>query len=319
MPIYLLQLSSSLRKAFLFLLLSGFLPLYSLTPGEELTTVTVQFEMNRDMIFSERAYESAVRKAVEAAMAEGPADLLIFPEYLGVFASLIPWNSYLLEDKPFEQVWQDIIRDRPALTSLKDLFSSGSSDTEDFLDSLWGSLSREYSVYILGGTRFYYDTEKRGVFNQAVVYSPEGRVLYSQYKYFLTEFEEDILGLSAGDIKDADGFRVKDHHIRLTICRDTFLREWEEVNRTGELWIDIKANGTAYTSDQVSLFSRALPARLIQTEIPYGITACLTGVFLDLLWEGESSIIYNDNKESIICLAKTESYDRFEILRNTIP
>ena len=113
------------------------------------------------------------------------------------------------------------------------------------------------------------------------------------------------------------GFMVKDHHIRLTICRDTFLKQWETLYTEGYLWIDIKANGVAYTQDQKSLFTRALPARLGQTDIPFGITACLTGDFLDLLWEGESSILYN-KKGMVVYKDVSEVSDGFEILRTEL-
>ena len=257
-------------------------------------------------------------------MEEGEADLLIFPEYLGVFAALIPWREYLDEDRPFEEVWVEIASENPGINSLTDLFIRGSVETARYLDKVWGDLARQYNVAILSGTRFSYSPERGGLMNQAVVYGPEGTILYRQNKYFLTEFEEEILGLTGGDIYQTPGFRIKDRLIRLTICRDTFLKDWESLYREGDLWIDIKANGVAYTPDQKELFTRALPARLPATPIPYGITACLTGHFLNLLWEGESSIIINNNQSYSFCnpaqyIDVAEDYDSFEIMRVSFP
>ncbi len=305
------------RKA-LFLLLLPF-SVQALTNGSELTTVTVQFEISQDMIKTETAYSESMEKAMDEAMKEGPADLVIFPEYLGVFAALIPYREYLSEPAPFTEVWRDISQDHPEWSSLRDLFIAGASSTELFLNSLWSDLARKYKTYILSGSRFAYTPLQDGLMNQAVVYAPDGSIAYTQSKYFLTEFEEDILGLSPGDLRDIQGFTIKDHLIRLTICRDTFLKKWEYLYTEGDLWIDIKANGTAYTPDQRDLFTRALPARLAETPIPYGITACLTGRFLDLLWEGESSIIYNESGGSVTYLKTTQLYDRFDIIRKTLP
>ncbi|OQY33548.1 MAG: hypothetical protein B6241_07640 [Spirochaetaceae bacterium 4572_59] len=318
------ELSSRKGKAFLYPLLFCILitlqaPLFSLTQGKELETVIVQFEITQDMIRSKEAYTAAIRDAATLAMKDGQADLLIFPEYLGVFASLIPWNEYLKTERPFELVWREIALNHPELTCLSDLFISGSAETEEYLNRLWGELAKENEVYILSGTRFNYDPDRKGLMNQAVVFNPNGQIEYRQNKHFLTEFEEDILGLTAGDLRDTGGFTVKDHLIRLTICRDTFLKKWETLYREGDLWIDIKANGVAYTPDQADLFTKALPARLAGTPIPYGITACLTGSFLNLLWEGESSIIKNNPGSRVSYLDTSTNTAQLEILRKTFP
>ncbi len=308
-----------LRPLTVLLLLSVSFSLQALTPGKDLTTVTVQFEVSLDFIKSEKAYRDAIEDAMKDAMAGGAADLVIFPEYLGVFASLIPYSSYLSETKPFQQVWADIAADYPGFSTLTDLFISRSEETGSFLDEIWSDLARKYNVFILSGSRFYYDPREKGLFNQAVVFDPDGKIVYKQNKFFLTEFEEELLGLSPGDLSDISGFSVKDHLVRLTICRDTFLKKWEDLYREGFLWIDIKANGVPYTPDQEDLFTRALPARLVRTPIPYGITACLTGEFLDLLWQGQSSIIYNNQSDPVRYLQRSRETDRFESLRSTFP
>ncbi|MDC7232039.1 MAG: hypothetical protein PQJ58_02315 [Spirochaetales bacterium] len=308
--------SSFRGKVFIYtalLLLTVNLP--ALTSGEKLETVIVQFEMSAGIVRSREAYALAMEEAMVAAMDGGRADLVIFPEYIGVFSALIPWYDILASGKPFEEVWFAVSRET-GLQSIKDLFISRAADNDAFLNSLWGDLARRYNVYILSGTRF--NTEGNRLYNQAVVYSPDGEVFYRQNKYFLTDFETDIVGLNSGDIDETDGFDIKDHHINLTICRDTFLKEWEIIHHEGDLWIDIKANGVEYTEDQEALFTRALPARLIKTDVPYGITACLTGDFLDLLWEGESSIIYND-KGKVRYIETSDEDDSFEIMRETFP
>jgi predicted amidohydrolase len=302
----------------LIFLIFPMLSLAAMTPFEELHTVIVQFEMNDHISDSEDAYRMAMEEAMEKAMAGGPADLVIFPEYIGVFASLIPWDSYLDSDLPFEEVWATIRQDHPEISSLNDLFLSESERNDAFLNKLWGDLASRYGVYILSGTRLNYNPSRGGLVNQAVVYNPQGEVFYRQDKYFLTEFEEEILGLRPGNIFKTPGFTVKNHLIRLTICRDTFLKDWETLYAEGDLWIDIKANGVAYTEDQKSLFTRALPARLGNSDIPYGITACLTGKFLDLLWEGESSILYN-HKGKVSYRDISDVSDSFEILRTKLP
>jgi hypothetical protein len=155
--------------------------------------------------------------------------------------------------------------------------------------SFWGVLARKYSVTIIGGSYFAYDGEN--LTNRLIVYGPSGDRIYEQDKYFLTDFERDIITLSRGSSSNPGGFEINGKKIVLTICRDTFLDRWEKMYDGADLWIDIKANGEIFTEDTKALFSRALPARMKDSTVPSGVTVCLTGQFLELMWEGESSFV----------------------------
>ena len=79
--------------------------------------------------------------------------------------------------------------------------------------------------------------------------------------------------------------------IGISICNDTFYEAWEPLFRDVDVWIDIKANNADFTDETRALFRRALPARISGAKGTIGITVCLGGTFLDLFWEGPSSII----------------------------
>ena len=93
--------------------------------------------MDGSMVQSEKAYAQAITDATEKAMAGGEADLLIFPEYLGVFSALIPWYDYLVSGNPFEQVWGTIRSDYPEIGSIQELLSLEEERNSAFLDGLW--------------------------------------------------------------------------------------------------------------------------------------------------------------------------------------
>jgi predicted amidohydrolase len=150
-------------------------------------------------------------------------------------------------------------------------------------------------AWVLAGTRFA-RARDGSLRNRVVVYGPDGRVAYTQDKVYLTEFERDVLGLEAAPLGAARGFRIHGYQIGVTICRDTFFEEWEELFEGFDLWIDVKANGVPFTAEERARFLRALPARLAPAHVRYGMTVCLTGGLLDLLWEGESSWIRTDGK-----------------------
>jgi hypothetical protein len=86
-------------------------------------------------------------------------------------------------------------------------------------------------------------------------------------------------------------FVIAGRSLGLTVCRDTYDPGWEEHFRDLDLWIDIKANGAAFDRQERQSFQRALPARIAASGVPLGLTVCLTGEFLELFWEGESSLV----------------------------
>ena len=149
----------------------------------------------------------------------------------------------------------------------------------------------------MGGSYFASDSDNNRLLNRLIVYGPRGDRIYQQDKYFLTEFETDIIGLSPGGTEPQKGIVINGKKIVFTLCRDTFLERWESMYVGADLWIDIKANGEYFREEQRDLFSRALPERMLDSHVQYGVTVCLTGQFLDLFWEGESSMIKKIGKE----------------------
>jgi predicted amidohydrolase len=185
----------------------------------------------------------------------------------------------------------------------------------------WAVLSREYGITIVAGSYFVPHVHGGGTIelrNRAFVVTPDRGVVYHQDKVFLTDFEREICGLSPGRVEKG-GFDLQGRRVVMTLCRDTFFPVWEQVFNHGvDLWIDIKANGVAFDKEQEEIFQRALPARLSDTQIPYGLTVCLTGRYLDLFWEGRSSFIKGE-EGSVFTLVESKTIDKEEVLVYQIP
>jgi len=182
----------------------------------------------------------------------------------------------------------------PELGTLRDVFLAQSAAVQRILAGVLAPLARRHRVTIVAGSAFVAVQPEGGgeeLRNRAFVLGPDGSLLYAQDKVFLTDFERDVVGLSPGRIEDASPFAVARVRIGLTLCRDTFFAEWEDLFRGVDLWIDIKANAVPFTAQEREDFRRALPARLPRAGVRHGITACLVGSYLDLSWEGESSVI----------------------------
>ena len=297
----------------LFVLLLFIIPLFTVS-ADLFTAAGVQFEISPALYRSRDAFFSKVEHELESILeAEPGTDLIIFPEYIGVFYQLIDYNRIINGRTTFQEALAEVLKEYPELKSMKDIFAD-IEPSESYLDS-WSQLADKYDVYIISGTCFV-NGENGGLFNRAHVYDPSGKLLYKQDKVFLTEFETDIIGLAPGSLKDADFFRVNNINIALTICRDAYSHEWESKNSGAFLWVDIKANGEIYDEYQRRSFMRALPARMMNSDVPLGMTVCAVGSYLDLFWEGESSVLVkNDGKLYLTDISKTADQEDLILLK----
>jgi predicted amidohydrolase len=266
----------------------------SLAQEAPLGVAVVQFEADAEVVRSPGAYRRAVRRSVRAAVAagrrsSGRAELVVFPEYTGALAALAVGEQEVAEIESVDDFLRRIAEEDPNVRSAGDYFLRHAVEAQNLLVQTFGREARRNNLWIVAGTAFR--PVNGGLRNRALVFSPAGKLAYFQDKVYLTPFEEEVLGIEAGDIGLAAGFSIRDWQVGLTICRDTFFSQWESVQRQHSLWIDIKANGTAFDLEEQKRFDRALPSRLRASRVPFGATACLTGSLLDLYWEGESSFI----------------------------
>ena len=268
-----------------------------------LTLVCVQFEVKETLYSSVESFKSAVTDIVEEQILKHDPDLIVFPEYTSVFTALIPYWETIDQSSDMTAALDRIKETETGISGLKDIFIKQSGFVDVVIKQVFGELARNHSVYILGGSHFTQDTDHLNetvLKNRAFIFNREGDLYYTQDKVYLTAFEEKVVGLSPGELSDVRTFSINGKNVALTICRDTFMPVWENYFLGSDLWLDIKANGTAYTQEQQRSFMRALPSRIKACDVPYGATVCLTGFFLDLFWEGESSIVKKAADEIIV-------------------
>ena len=274
-------------------LLAFLLPLAVFAAGgreDRLVVAAIQFRVDASMLGSAASYERAIRTAVAEATRGRPVDLIVFPEYTAAFFALAGIGDRLARAATAEGLLASLRASDPAVRAPADFFALQADQTVGWIRESFGAIARERRAWVVAGTYFAPDG-KGGLRNRAVVFSPDGDIAYAQDKVFPTEVEEHLLRMSGGSLEDAAGFRIRDREVRLTVCKDTFEPAWEERYRGAELWIDIKANGAAFTAEERASFGRALPARLGPAGVRYGLTVCLTGTLLEFVWEGESSFV----------------------------
>lgn len=283
--------------------------------SRDLRIAAVQLEIHSSDLRSFAAFRSHIEALVIRSIAFNP-DLIVFPEYTSVFLALIPYYRVIRTSNSVVEGIARIGAQEPLIQGFRDLFLFNSGLVERAMEEIFASLAGQYNVAILAGTYFAWSGEGREarLVNRTVIFDQEGKIAYTQDKVYLTPFEEQLLGISPGLLMAAAPVVLNGYRIGITICRDTFFRPWVEVHSGSDLWIDIKANGTAFTGEEQERFLRAVPARIVESDIPYGLTVCLTGSLLDLLWEGESSLVRKDGEQGFRFVEKATSASEEEVL-----
>ncbi len=289
-----------IMKKIVLLLLCGMvmtsiqIPLFS----EPVTVLGIQYKLEIDNYQDIGTFSDSLHELFEEYLPRERPLLVVFPEYTSVPLSLIPESGEFGKYDSFYTAFQKIYSFRDP--DINSLFSRRAPYAEKMMDQIWGSLALSYGIYLGAGTVFTLD--KTGdLKNRMYVYGPDGSRIYQQDKVFLTPFEKSVLNLQSGKISDASGLELEGEKIAFTICRDSFFEQWNAIHSESTLWIDLKANGASFDAEQREIFTKALPERIRQTGVPFGMTLCLTGSFLDLFWEGESTLIGKaDNDVSLL-------------------
>jgi len=263
--------------------------------AEGLVVTGVQLHIDESIYASPGAFEAAMRSELESVCSvHDRPDLVVFPEYASAFLAAAEYFSRIEEADTFEEALERIRGENGDIDSLHTLFMREADRTEKRLDRIWGGLAREFELFIVGGTWFRKVTDEAGgasLRNTLILYDPRGRRIYEQDKVYLTDFEEEVIGLSPGSEAGAVPVRIDAFDVAFTVCRDSFFSTWEDNFAGAEVWISIKANGVSFDREARETFRRALPERIAESDVPYGMVVCLTGRFLDLFWEGESSVL----------------------------
>ena len=280
--------------------------------GADTRFAFVQYRVEKGNYSSETSFQADIETLVSTAAGAG-AECVVFPEYINVFLSLLPLADELQGAHSVDDGLGILHRRYGENTGLKDYFILQSPEVKRIMDRVWGGAAEKYRVWIVAGTAFIAEEDSQAgaglktrqslsseqseqsepprLHNQLSVYNPRGEVIYTQNKVYLTPFEKNILSLDAGLLEQAEICRIGNIECGLTICRDTFFEEWEDKFEKVDLWMDLKANGDIYDHEAVELFERALPERVRQSGVKQGATICLNGDFMELFWEGRSSVI----------------------------
>ncbi len=258
------------------------------------TVGAVQFSVDAARYAGTEDFFAAVEGVISRVLGSHDVDLLVFPEYLNALllaASCVP----PVEDAgSFEEVAAAAVAATKEAPSLGDLLVAKAPGLLEESLGRWSKLAAEYEIALVPGTFFVpVDGELR---NRLYLIDADGTKHYYQDKVFLTPEEDTLLDLSPGRVADASTVNLGDVSLAITVCRDSYFSEWDEILGDADLWIDLRANGEPYTPEVRRRFGGTLPERVDSTEANGGVSATLTGGFLDLVWEGPAYAVDADGR-----------------------
>jgi len=247
----------------------------------------VSEEVYRSMESFRRAVEESLNRLEARASSTGsgrPLNLAVFPEYTSAFPGL----SYLSEEEI------KVLEQDPA--SNRFLIGWALRMAEPEIISMWSDLARIHGYFILAGTTLILDNGGN-IRNRALLFSPDGELVWTQDKVFPGAPEMKLLNLKTGKPDDTHPFEINGFRIVVTICRDTYHEEWEEILPEADLWLDIKANELPFTR---TYYDEALAARLPGAPTDAGLTVSLSGSILGFSFTGPTEFLKDNGRTSEI-------------------
>ena len=303
----------------LIILMGAVRPLVATEATEPLETVLVQYAVDPvDYATIERFHEQ-IDRIVAEAVADSHPDLIVFPEYTSVFALfsefITPRGQVQLEKIPPEVLTLLDSEKEPASTDEAHHFIRHQAEryAEEILE-MWAAVAAEHDVWILAGSGFV-PAAQGGVHNRVWVFNRFGELTYYQDKVFLTAFERENLGVVSGSVSDAEVFEVEGMNLAVTICRDSYFDAWEREFSEADAWIDVRANGEAYSAAVRRRFNTALPERVAETAVPLGLSTSLNGRFLQLFWQGPAFVVNADGRR----IAESPTVDGNYVMEVEVP
>ena len=277
-------------------------------PENSLTIGAVQFAISEEVYNSTESFRSAVEASLNkleikaASTGKSSLNLAVFPEYTSAFLGLS-----FLSPQEINSLTADTADNRL-------LVGWALRMAEPQIITIWSGIARERGYAILAGTALILDTDG-DIRNRALLFSPEGELIWTQDKVYPGAPEVNLLNLKTGKIFDAYPFEINGFKIVTTICRDTYHQEWEEALPEADLWIDIKANELPFTREY---YDKALPERLPDSPTDAGLTVSLSGEILGFSFTGSTEYLVDDGFSSSI-IETTDPYKENAVLILNIP
>lgn len=312
------------------------------TEKNKVRVFVVQLKQGVNDCATPESYLSRVEEIVQSVkpyISLTSPNLFIFPEYCGFVCSFSGLRgssarqassvlsafaalaiSYLHQIAYYVDAYPDISYQRALFLALTDSIWRPFHETFSYI-------AKKYRIYVISATivadtklsydegdvQFFVDPAflpqdyvylpvDENVYNQAILYGPDGSIIQRIKKIHLSgELENELMDLSAGDISDVKVFHLNGAKVGITICLDTWYDEVIDalVDKGMNFLVQLSANPKmwGHYSDSKSYWEPdAWYSGIFQTvrkreEILFGANSMLSGNLFEIPFDGQSSLI----------------------------
>lgn len=275
---------------------------------------SVQLKLKTSLYEDRESYYQELTAPLED-FKRGEDTLLVYPEDIGLFTLLFHRGDLLEGLFTFEEAIKYIIR-RDLTKVLKERFLKRVGTVKALLLShqremaasyveTFSTLAKEYRAYVVAGsiplsldTLFTYtgegERDKRRLYNTSLLFNPEGEIIGWQRKVHLTEIEGPLgFNLDPAPLHDLRAIPTPLGRIGIVICYDAFHQDVlrKMVEERTEILVQPTANPKPWETWQQEEWLLGIEMAMREYPFIYGVNSMLCGTFLDLIFEGQSTIL----------------------------
>lgn len=265
-----------------------------------------------------KAKMKALMERVKVQRKEGVPCLVVFPEDVGtplIFVGLYDRvkDAPTLRDAINRAVKGTLIpvlwkRVRYGVGWVRGLALARADVAAKIYVDTFSGMAKEYGVYIVAGSicipdyeivdgRLGKRTHRNGgnVYNVSYFFGPDGRIIGTQKKSYLTEIESaNALDLLPGKVEEMKVFDTAIGKIAIAICLDSFKDDVVEKLAAGggEILIQPSANPGLWSKEQQEdWLNSSWGCTYRNKRFKYAVNPMMVGSLFDLVFEGQSSIV----------------------------
>ncbi len=249
--------------------------------------------------------------------------LVVFPEHIGTFCIMCNAPERVWSQKSFTRASISLVMHNWVavahymlsyrVSPVRALFLAKAAEIERIYLSTFAKAAREYGAWIIAGSATLRWGETKRIYNSSPVITPTGDVIYRQHKVNLVEMEDKGgLNLEPAPLNYMSVVQSPFGDLGIAICLDAFEDEVRQrlMGLGAQILVQPSANNGPWNEWQQQDWLRSSFAAVAQNkEFDLAINPMLVGNFLDVEFEGQSSII---DQQGYVVQAKT--HDEEEIL-----
>lgn len=285
----------------------------------------VQMKLRAEDYRTEQTFENKIMSIMDQIRRESGEGrlLVVFPEHIGTFCIMCNAPQGVWSKNSFAKASASLVRHNWVavihymvtyrVSPVRALFLAKATEIERIYLSVFTKAARKYGAWIIAGSGTLRWGETKRIYNSSPAITPTGDVMYRQHKVNLVEMEgRGGLDLEPAPLNYMSVVQSPFGDLGVAVCLDAFQDEVRQrlMGLGAQILIQPSANNGPWNEWQQQDWLRSSFAAVAENnEFDLAINPMLVGNFLDVEFEGQSSII--DHQGYVI---KAKTHNEEEIL-----